>query len=120
VAHRHDDEYVHRHDFGADSHVHRLVEIIEHAHGAPGEEPHGHTHIVMTDRSTRADGGNHRHRLKEPFEHEHGSESRGHRHRLGDLEHEVADRHWHPVEITEIELVIEPGRPERGKKTRDY
>jgi hypothetical protein len=71
----------------------------------------------MTDRSERADSGvNHRHRLKEPFEHEHPSESRRHRHRLGDLEHEVADRHWHPVEIMEIELVIEPDRPKRPKK----
>lgn len=119
MPHRHDDEYVHRHEFGADSHVHRLVEVIEHAHGAHGEEPHGHTHIIMTDRSERADGAaatNHRHRLKEPFEHEHASQSRRHRHRLGDLEHEVADRHWHPVEITEIELVIEPDRPKRPKK----
>lgn len=109
MPHRHDDEYVHRHAFGADSHVHRLVEVIEHAHGAHGEAPHGHTHIIMTDRSERANGGSdHRHRLKEPFEHEHPSERQRHRHQLGDLEHEVADRHWHPVEITEIEMVIEP------------
>jgi len=33
VAHRHDDEYVHRHEFGQDAHAHRLVEVIEHAHG---------------------------------------------------------------------------------------
>lgn len=117
MAHRHDDEYVHRHDFGADSHVHRLVEVIEHAHGGADNDPHGHTHIVMTDRSERADGGaGHRHRLKEPFEHEHPSESGRHRHRLGDLEHEVTDRHWHPVEITEIELVIKPHKPERGQR----
>jgi len=71
----------------------------------------------MTDRSERADGAaDHRHRLKEPFEHEHPSESRRHRHRLGDLEHEVADRHWHPIEITEIELMIEPNRPARPQK----
>jgi hypothetical protein len=109
MRHQHDDEYVHRHDFGDDSHVHRLVEIVEHAHGGPGDEPHGHTHIIMTDRSESAtDASHHRHRLKEPFEHEHRPESRRHRHRLGDLEHEVADRHWHPVEIIEIELVIEP------------
>jgi hypothetical protein len=115
MPHRHDDAYVHRHDFGEDSHVHRLVEIIEHAHGGPGEEPHGHTHIIMTDRSERANGpSDHRHRLKEPFEHEHPAESRHHRHRLGDLQHEIADRHWHPVEITEIELRIEPRRPEPG------
>jgi len=120
VAHRHDDEYVHRHEFGQDAHAHRLVEVIEHAHGGPGEEPHGHTHIVMTYRSERSRGAEHRHRLREPFEHDHAAESGRHRHRLGDLQHEVADRHWHPVEITEIELVIEPGRPKRGKKTRDY
>src|SRR3981081_1725600 len=117
MPHRHDDEYVHRHDFGADSHVHRIVEVIEHAHGAHGEEPPGHTHIIMTDRSERADGAAaHRHRLKEPFEHEHAIESRGHHHRLGDLEHEGADPHWHPVEITEIELVTTPDRPARPKK----
>ena len=116
MAHRHDDEYVHRHEFGQDAHAHRLVE----AHGGPGDEPHGHTHIVMTDRSERSRGAEHRHRLREPFEHDHGAESGQHRHRLGDLQHEVADRHWHPVEITEIELVIEPDRPKRGKKTRDY
>jgi hypothetical protein len=116
MPHQHDDEYVHRHDFGQDSHVHRLVEIIEHAHGGPGEDAHGHTHIIMTDRSERARAGtDHRHRLREPFEHEHGSDKGGHRHRLGDLEHAVADRHWHPVEITEIELVIEPDRPKRPK-----
>ncbi len=116
MPHRHDDEYVHRHDFGADSHVHRLVEVIEHAHGAPGEEPHGHTHIIMTDRSERANGdSDHRHRLKEAFEHEHPAPRR-HRHRLGDLEHAVADRHWHPVEITEIELVIEPRPPGRDRR----
>jgi hypothetical protein len=118
MTHRHADDYIHRHDFGTDAHIHRLVEVIEHAHGAHGEDPHGHTHIVMTDSSVRAEGGpNHRHRLKEPFEHEHASESKRHRHRLGDLEHEVADRHWHPVEITEIELVIEPDRPKRARKT---
>jgi len=115
VAHRHDDEYLHRHDFGEDSHVHRLVEIIEHAHGGPGE-PHGHTHIIMTDPSRRSKGTEHRHRLRDPFEHDHATESGQHRHRLGDLQHEVADRHWHPVEITEIELVIEPDRPKRRKK----
>jgi hypothetical protein len=111
MPHRHDDEYLHRHQLGEDSHAHRLVEVIEHAHGGPGEAPHGHTHIVMTDRSARADGGDHRHRLKEAFEHEHGSDSGDHRHRLGDLEHDVADRHWHPVEIVEIELVIGPDQP---------
>ncbi len=116
MPHRHDDEYVHRHDLGEDSHAHRLVEIIEHAHGAPGEEPHGHTHIVMTDSAERASDTHHRHRLREPFEHEHEAQARRHRHRLGDLEHEVADRHWHPVEITEIELVIEPDRPKRPQK----
>ena len=115
MAHRHDDEYLHRHDFGEDSHVHRLVEIIEHAHGGPGE-PHGHTHIIMTDPSRRSKGTEHRHRLRQPFEHDHATESGQHRHRLGDLQHEVADRHWHPVEITEIELVIEPDRPKRRKK----
>ena len=118
MPHRHDDEYVHRHDFGDDSHVHRLVEVIEHAHGGPGE-PHGHTHIIMTDRSEGADAStHHRHRLKAPFEHDHEAESWRHRHRLGDLEHEAADRHWHPVEITEIELVIEPDRPQRPPKRR--
>jgi hypothetical protein len=116
MAHRHDDEYVHRHDFGEDSHVHRLVEVIEHAHGGPSEEPHGHTHIIMTDRSERDGGADHRHRLKEPFEHDHPAAAGRHRHRLGDLEHEVADRHWHPVEIVEIDLVIEPDRPTRPKK----
>lgn len=117
MPHRHDDEYVHRHDFGADAHVHRLVEVIEHAHGAHGGDGHSHTHIVMTDRSARANGGtNHRHRLREPFEHDHPSKSQRHRHPLGDLEHEVADRHWHPVEITEIEMVIEPRKPERGRR----
>jgi hypothetical protein len=66
----------------------------------------------MTDRSERTTGGaDHRHRLKEPFEHEHWSKSQRHRHHLGDLEHEAADRHWHPVAITEIELVIEPRQP---------
>lgn len=117
MPHRHDDEYVHRHDFGADAHVHRLVEVIEHAHGAHGDDGHSHTHIIMTDRSARANGGaNHRHRLSEPFEHDHPSQSQRHRHPLGDLEHEVAGRHWHPVEITEIEMVIEPGKPERGRR----
>jgi hypothetical protein len=116
VAHRHDDEYIHRHDYGDDLHVHRLVEVIEHAHGGPGDEPHGHTHIIMTDRSERAASAQHRHRLKEPFEHEHPSETRGHRHRLGDLEHEVADRHWHTVEIAEIELVIERHEPKDPKQ----
>ena len=71
----------------------------------------------MTDRSERADGGSdHRHRLSEPFEHDHATESGRHRHRLGDLQHELADRHWHPVEILEIDLVIEPDRPKRPKK----
>lgn len=114
MPHRHEDEYVHRHDFGGDPHAHRLVEVIEHAHGAHGDDGHSHTHIVMTDRSEGAgNASDHRHRLKEPFEHEHPSESRRHRHRLGDLEHEVADRHWHPVEIMEIELVIEHDQPKR-------
>src|SRR2546426_713024 len=81
-----------RHEFGQDAHAHRLVEVIEHAHGGPGDEPHGHTHIVMTDRSERSRGAEHRHRLREPFEHDHGAESGQHRHRLGDLQHEVADR----------------------------
>jgi hypothetical protein len=64
----------------------------------------------MTDHSERgSDGSDHRHRLKEAFEHDHPAAP--HRHRLGDLEHEVQDRHWHPVEITEIELVIEPREP---------
>jgi hypothetical protein len=113
MPHRHDEEYVHRHDFGTDSHVHRLVEVVEHAHGAHGQDPHGHTHIIMTDRSELADSDtDHRHRLKEPFEHDHPSKPPQHRHRLGDLEHQVADRHWHPVEITEIELLIEPRKPQ--------
>ncbi|HEV2013691.1 MAG TPA: hypothetical protein VGR77_07395 [Candidatus Dormibacteraeota bacterium] len=117
MPHRHDDKYVHRHDFGADSHIHRLIEVVEHAHGAHGDKGHSHTHIVMTDRSERTNGGSdHRHRLKEPFEHDHPSEPQPHRHRLGDLEHEVADRHWHPVEITEIELTIEP--PGTGPQPR--
>jgi len=117
MPHRHDDEYVHRHDLDADPHAHRLVQVIEHAHGAHGGDRHDHTHIVMTDRSEPVRGdAPHRHRLVEPFEHDHSAAPRRHRHQLGDLEHEVADRHWHPVEITEIELVIEPRRPERRPK----
>jgi hypothetical protein len=112
MPHRHDDEYIHRHDFDADPHVHRLVQVIEHAHGAHGDDSHDHTHIIMTDRSEPARGeAPHRHRLAIPFEHDHPVAPRRHRHQLGDLEHEVQDRHWHPVEITEIELVIEPRDP---------
>jgi hypothetical protein len=112
MPHRHDDEYLHGHDFGADPHVHRLIEVIEHAHGAHGADGHSHTHIIMTDQSEPAGGGSgHRHRLKQPFEHDHAPAPQRHRHPLGDLEHEVADRHGHSVEITEIELVIEPRQP---------
>lgn len=117
MPHRHEDEYLHRHDFGDSSHVHRLVEVIEHAHGAHGDEAHGHTHIIMTDRSEGARaGGHHRHRLEEPFEHDHASAAAGHRHRLGDLQHDVADRHWHPIEIIEFELVMDPDDPKRGRR----
>lgn len=105
MPHKHDDEYLHRHDFGIEPHVHRLVEVIEHAHGAHGGDRHKHTHIIMTAAAEGAAGdSHHRHRLSRPFEHEHPSEQPRHRHEIGDLEHHDPDRHWHAVEITEIEL----------------
>jgi hypothetical protein len=108
MPHRHDDEYQHRHDQDAEAHVHRLLEVIEHAHGAHGADGHSHTHIVMTAPAEQAkDQRHHRHRLEAPFEHDHPSDRPAHRHSLGDVEHHDPDRHWHTVEITEIELVIE-------------
>lgn len=106
MAHRHDDEYVHKHELDAESHRHRLIEVIEHAHGAHGGDGHGHTHIIMTSVAVRSkDGGAHRHRLQAPFEHDHPPSKVRHGHPLGDLEHHESDLHWHPVEITEIELI---------------
>jgi hypothetical protein len=115
MPHRHDDEYLHRHDFDASSHRHRLIEVIEHAHGAHGGDRHDHTHIIMTAASESAGKpAQHRHRLESPFEHEHRSADPGHRHQLGEIEHEERDRHWHGVEITEIEVTIDPrSRPRR-------
>jgi hypothetical protein len=57
MAHRHDDEYVHRHELDAESHRHRLIEVIEHVHGAHGGDRHGHTHIIMTSAAVRAKDG---------------------------------------------------------------
>jgi hypothetical protein len=106
MAHRHNDEYVHQHDLVAESHRHRLIEVIEHAHGAHGDDRHGHTHIVMTSVALPGkDGEAHRHRLQAPFEHEHSSSKAGHGHQLGDIEHDASEAHWHPVEITEIEVI---------------
>jgi len=114
MPHRHDDEYLHRHSFDAAPHRHRLIEVIEHNHGAHGDDRHDHTHIIMTAPADRAGkASQHRHRLESPFEHEHPSEDPRHRHQLGDIEHEERDRHWHPVEITEIEVTIEPKRRAR-------
>ena len=115
MPHRHDDEYLHRHAFDAAPHRHRLVEVIEHAHGAHGDDRHDHTHIIMT---APAEGGSkpsqHRHRLEAPFEHDHATDDSRHRHQLGEIEHEERDRHWHGVEITEIEVTIEPPKRRRA------
>jgi hypothetical protein len=106
MAHRHADEYQHRHDHEAEPHVHRLLEVIEHAHGAHGAQRHSHTHIIMTTPAEpTGDKRHHQHRLQAPFEHDHPSANAGHRHPLGDIEHHEPDRHWHEIEI--IELVIE-------------
>jgi hypothetical protein len=103
MPHRHDDEYQHRHEHETEAHVHRLLEVIEHTHGAHGGDRHSHTHIVMTAGAEPDRGkSGHRHRLEAPFEHEHPSAGPAHRHPLGDLEHYAADRHWHAVEITDI------------------
>lgn len=96
---------MHRHELDTESHTHRLIEVIEHAHGAHDGDRHDHTHIIMTSSAKRAGGdASHRHRLQAPFEHEHPSPKPRHGHALGDLEHNEPERHWHPVEITEIEL----------------
>jgi hypothetical protein len=55
----------------------------------------------------------HRHRLESPFEHDHPSEDPRHRHQLGEIEHEERDRHWHRVEIMEIEVTIAPPKRHR-------
>jgi len=106
MAHRHDDEYVHQHDLDRESHRHRLIEVIDHAHGAHGDDHHNHTHIVMTSVAFPGkDGAAHRHRLQAPFEHEHSLSSARHGHALGDIEHHEDDIHWHSVQITEIEII---------------
>jgi hypothetical protein len=106
MPHRHDDEYRHRHQQDAEPHVHRLLEVIEHAHGAHGDDRHSHTHIVMTaPAEPDASSPGHRHRLQQPFEHDHAAAAPAHRHQLGDLEHHDSDRHWHAIDI--IEIVIE-------------
>ena len=112
MPHRHDDEYQHRHQHDAEPHQHRLLEVIEHVHGAHGAERHSHTHIIMTALAEPAgDTRHHRHRLLTPFEHDHPSGGGAHRHELADVEHHQPDRHWHQVEI--IELVVE--RPPGGR-----
>jgi len=114
MPHRHDDEYLHRHAFDAAPHRHRLIEVVEHARGAHGDDRHNHTHIIMTAPAERAGKETqHRHRLESPFEHDHPSEDPRHRHQLGEIEHEELDRHWHSVEITEIEMTVEP--PKRAR-----
>jgi hypothetical protein len=108
MPHRHDDEYLHRHAFDEGSHRHRLIEVIEHAHGAHGDDSHSHTHIIMTAPAQRASKErHHRHRLQSPFEHDHPTDDPRHRHQLGQIEHEERDRHWHGIEITEIEMTID-------------
>ncbi|MEA2635561.1 MAG: hypothetical protein QOH92_2328 [Chloroflexota bacterium] len=114
MPHRHDDEYLHRHALDAAPHRHRLIEVIEHAHGAHGDDRHDHTHIIMTaPAESGGQASQHRHRLASPFEHEHPSDDPRHRHQLGEIEHEERDRHWHGVEITEIEMTIEPPKRRR-------
>src|ERR1700682_5933863 len=109
MPHRHDDEYFHKHAFDATRHRHRLIEVIEHEHGAHGDDRHPHTHIIMTAPAQRAGKEpQHRHRLESPFEHDHPTDDPRHRHQLWEIEHEERDSHWHGVEITEIEVTIEP------------
>src|SRR6202171_221953 len=115
MPHRHDDEYLHRHAFDAAPHRHRLIEVIEHAHGAHGDDRHDHTHIIMTaPAETGVKAAQHRHRLESPFEHEHPSDDPGHRHQLGEIEHEERDRHWAGGAINKDGLTIDP--PKRVRR----
>src|ERR1700730_10395885 len=109
MPHRHDDEYLHRHAFDAAPHRHRLIEVIEHAHGAHGDDRHNHTHIIMTAPAQRAGKEpQHRHRLESTLEHENPPNTPRPRHQVGEIEHEERDRHWQGVEITKIEMTVEP------------